>query len=687
MKQRKLGTKLVAGGLLALAIPMIMIGVVSVYQSSRSITEVARDHMVGIAESLADAIGVGMSERLSMVKNVSFSNSVIAAAEKVAREGEKNSQNEIVLAERELIRIKESEGDRLSSVNIVGEDGIFFASSNSKVFKGTNVSARDYFKTALKGTPNVGAVNISSTTGRVVCTAAAPVYGSTGKTVTGVVIMSMELKYLTDIIDKIKIGKAGYASMVDKNGLSITHPARENILKVNISQVKGMEAVARLIAEGKPGIAECEYKGVPKLAAVAFEPATGWGIIVSLPTAELYEPARFTRNVIILIGLIFLLVVSVLFYLFARSLTLPLVKVADAAQRIAAGDLAVEVASESRQDEIGSLSRAFVLLIQSLKERTQAAEKIAAGDLTVKVTPLSGSDTLGNAFSTMVEKLRSQIKGITEGFNILSSAASEILASTSQVASGTTETAAAISETTTTVEEVRQAAQVSSEKAQNVAASAKRVSQASQTGQKSVEETAAGMRHIRGQMDSVARTIVRLSEQGQSIGGIIASVTDLADQSNLLAVNAAIEAARAGEQGKGFAVVAQEIRSLAEQSKQATAQVRDILSEVQKVTGAAVMATEQGSKAVDAGMMQSEQAGEAIRALAKSSEEAVQTATQIVASSQQQVVGMDQIRVAMENINQAGAETAASMRRSETAAKNLDELGQRLKQLVEQYKV
>jgi methyl-accepting chemotaxis protein len=90
---------------------------------------------------------------------------------------------------------------------------------------------------------------------------------------------------------------------------------------------------------------------------------------------------------------------------------------------------------------------------------------------------------------------------------------------------------------------------------------------------------------------------------------------------------------------------------------------------------------------VDAGVKQSAQAGEAIRALAESTGEAVQTATQIVASSQQQVVGMDQIGTAMENINQAGAETAASMRQAEVSAQNLHELGQKLKRLVEQYKV
>jgi methyl-accepting chemotaxis protein len=212
------------------------------------------------------------------------------------------------------------------------------------------------------------------------------------------------------------------------------------------------------------------------------------------------------------------------------------------------------------------------------------------------------------------------------------------------------------------------------------------VAKVSQNGQKAVEETVKGMNRIREQMDSIAQTVVRLSEHSQSIGGIIASVTEIADQSNLLAVNAAIEAAKAGEQGRGFAVVAQEIKNLAGQSKQATAQVRNILNDVQKATGAAVMATEQGSKAVEAGVKQSEQAGEAILILAESINEAVQAATQILASSQQQVVGMDQIGVAMQNINQAGTETAVSMVQAEKSAKNLNELGQKLKEMVERFK-
>jgi PAS domain S-box-containing protein len=296
-------------------------------------------------------------------------------------------------------------------------------------------------------------------------------------------------------------------------------------------------------------------------------------------------------------------------------------------------------------------------------------------------------DQLEDMVKTRTAALSNILTEVKETVNVLVSSTSEILAATTQVASGSAETATAISETTTTVEEVRQAALLSSQKASNVSENAQLVASVTQTGQKAVDETVNRMHDIQNQMEAVTNTIVRLSEQSQQIGGIIASVTDVADQSNLLAVNAAIEAAKAGEQGKGFAVVAQEIKSLAQQSKQATIQVRNILSDVQKATSAAVMATEQTSRAVENGVKQSAQVGEAIKKLAETSGKAVEAATQIVASSQQQLVGMDQIGLAMNNVNQAGAENAASMVQAEKSAKGLHELGMKLKLLVEQYKI
>ncbi len=403
------------------------------------------------------------------------------------------------------------------------------------------------------------------------------------------------------------------------------------------------------------------------------------------------EDSRVSANntiSVILYGIPFAFVLLALAGFFiTRNISEPLKGITDSAQKIASGDMSTILTTSKRQDEIGILGQTFIRMTQSLQEKAGVAEKIAAGDLAVKVTPQSEKDILGNAFATMIANLRAVTQEIRDGVNVLSTSASEILAAATQLSSGAAETAASVSETTTTVEEVRQTAQLSSQKGKYVSESAQKAAQVSQTGKKSVEESIAVMNRIREQMASIADSIVRLSEQSQAIGEIIASVNDLAEQSNLLAVNAAIEAARAGEQGKGFAVVAQEVKSLAEQSKQATAQVRNILSDIQKATSTAVMATEQGSKAVEAGVRQSVEAGEAIRMLADSIAEASQAATQIAASSQQQLVGMEQVALAIENIKQASTQSAASAKQSETAAQNMQELGQKLKQLVGQYKV
>jgi len=277
---------------------------------------------------------------------------------------------------------------------------------------------------------------------------------------------------------------------------------------------------------------------------------------------------------------------------------------------------------------------------------------------------------------------RTITRELRESIVQLSASSAEILATTTQVASGAAETAAAVSETTATVEEVKQTAQLASQKARHVSDSAQKASNVSQAGRKSAEEAIEGMHRIQGQMESIAESIVQLSEQSHAIGEIIATVNDLAKQSNLLAVNAAIEATRAGEQGKSFGVVAQEIRSLAEQSRQATGQVRTILGDIQKATNTAVLATEQGNKAVKAGVKQSTETDEAIRLLSVSINEAAQAATQIAASSQQQMVGMDQVAVAMSNIKQASEQNVAGTRQAELAAQGLYEMGGRLSALV-----
>lgn len=330
------------------------------------------------------------------------------------------------------------------------------------------------------------------------------------------------------------------------------------------------------------------------------------------------------------------------------------------------------------------------LIARPLSAISEAAARVASGDLAVNIRSLGRKDEVGvlsETFAAMVDRLRRQTLELTEAISVLASSSNEIAATTAELASGTEQTAVAVSETTTTVEEVKQTANVSSQKAKHVSEIALSAAQVSQNGTRLVRETLEGIANIREQVEYIAGTIVKLAEHNQAIGEIIAAVDDIAEQANLLAVNASIEASKAGEHGKGFMIVAQEIKSMSELSKQATRQVRSILNDIQKSSSAAVMATERGSKAVEATVRQSSGTGETIQALASSIGEASQAVIQIAASNQQQLIGMDQVAVAMNNIKQATTQNAASTKQVEITIRNLQELGGKLKEMVRHYRL
>ncbi len=371
----------------------------------------------------------------------------------------------------------------------------------------------------------------------------------------------------------------------------------------------------------------------------------------------------------------------------SRSISRPLNQAIKIADKIAAGDLAISLPALDRRDEVGDLLAAFDRMIRYLQGIAEVAGRIATKDLTAHVQPLSTRDVLGNAFATMIDNLGRVLGEIQESANIVASSVGQILATTTQLAAGIAETATSVSETTATIEEVRQTAQLAAEKSRTVSDDAGEAAVVTSQGEAAVAETVEGIQIIKELMGTVAESVVMLSEQTQTIGEIINMVNDLAQQSNLLAVNAAIEASKAGEQGKGFAVVAQEIKSLADQSKQATEQVRTILADIQKATGKSVLAAEQVSKAVENGVKQAVESGESIRKLADSISGAAQAAAQIAASSQQQLVGMEQVAMAMESIKQATLQNTSGTRQAEQAAQTLNELGQKLKEMVGSYTV
>lgn len=317
------------------------------------------------------------------------------------------------------------------------------------------------------------------------------------------------------------------------------------------------------------------------------------------------------------------------------------------------------------------------------------AKAVEACQSVIKIIFLDMGIAIDTYIEAMNRRERGQINKFVEALSEfsgeLSTSSSGIMGATSEQTASAQQQATAISEVSTTLSELRQTSAQALEKAESVITVSEQSVTSSKSGIESVEAAAKGMQEIRDQVESIAERILSLSEQTQQVGDIIMSVSEISEQSKLLALNAAIEAARAGEHGRGFAVVATEIRSLADQSKQATAQVRKILGDIQSATNSAVVATEEGSKKVDAGLEITQRAGTSIQALADSIEESAASARLIANASRQQSTGVEEVANAMGSINEATNATAAGMRQTEDAVQAQQQMTLRMNELIEAF--
>lgn len=450
-------------------------------------------------------------------------------------------------------------------------------------------------------------------------------------------------------------GSTGDAFIIGQDKLmrSNSRLTKESMLRQEVDS-----DAARAIIEGKSGTdIVTDYRGTKVLdswSSVGLNELNAlgadfdWGVITKMDAEEAFSSVSHLGYTVFFTAIGIGVIVAVMAFVLAASIARPITAIARQAVKISEGDLHADVRPVKRIDELGSLY---------------------------------------SAFRDMVMTLRQQMAAVQEGVEILSTSASEISSTISQVAESASKTSTAVMQTSTTVEQVKQAAKVSSDKAKDVSQTSKLAVEISDSGKRATEDTIQRMHLIKDQMESIGETVVRLSEHSQAIERIMEVVQDLADQSNLLAVNASIEAARAGDRGKGFAVVAHEIKSMADQSKEATNQVRSILEDTRRWVSAVVMATEQGSKAVDAGVQQSVSAGKSIQSLADSVAESSQAAAVINASTAQQFSGVEQVATAMTNIEQAMHHTMEGTNRLEMAAKRLAELGGSLAQLAKYYRV
>ena len=514
-KNLKISAKLLLFGILVMAVPLVTVGIFAVSISGKALTQSTNDQMYARANELALFVDTVITDEIKMAKTLSVLD-VTSDALAVSSEEDSDEKTEIIeKLDNAIAKIIKTEGvgEDYQVIYAADKSGKIIAASESEYY-GISVLDRKYIKDALLGETNIGVVGINKVTDKPFLPIAVPVYSSEGS-VTGVLATLIEVSFLENVIKDAKIGETGYSYIIDSTGLVLAHPNKANVLKLNSLELKGMENITRNMIDGKRAVESYVFEGDPKSCGYAPIGSTGWSIALTLPDVEFLAPVHMVRNIIALVGLIFLGIGILISLLFSRSISTRLRQSVEFASKIAAGDLTASI-DINQKDEIGQLA-------DSLKDMASNLNKIMLEIYSASTQVASGSQ--------------------------------QISSTSQELSSGATEQASSTEEVSSAMEELSANIQQNTENSQAADEISRRITADATQGGEAVNETVAAMR---------------------SIAEKISVIEDIARNTNMLALNAAIEAARAGEHGKGFAVVATEVRKLAENSGNAAAEITDI---------------------------------------------------------------------------------------------------------------
>jgi methyl-accepting chemotaxis protein len=424
-----------------------------------------------------------------------------------------------------------------------------------------------------------------------------------------------------------------------------------------------------------------------------------------------FNAASSRVELVLVLGLaIALYAFAALYLLVTRSLR----EIAEAADGLAEGDVDQQINVDSR-DEVGRVASALGRMIEYLKAAAGAAERIAGADLTTDVEPRSERDALGTSLAIMTTNLRQILGEVSITASTLSAASqqmastseeagravTEIASSTSEVAAGAERQVRSVESAKSFIETVASATTQAADTAQQAAGAAEDARRVAHEGTAAVRDATDAMAAARETSEQGTAAIRSLGVKNEQIGGILDTITGIAEQTNLLALNAAIEAARAGEQGRGFAVVADEVRKLAENSQTAAASIAGLISDIQNETTRAITVVETGGKRTDEGAATVEQAREAferighavenvttrVSDIAAGVDQIATSATRIHTDIDEVAAVTEQTSAATEQVSAAAEQTSASTQQISASAQELARTAETLTALVARFQL
>jgi len=464
---------------------------------------------------------------------------------------------------------------------------------------------------------------------------------------------------LEKTVSSIKVGKTGYAYVLDASQLKtrgefVIHPDRSNVGK-NVMEFKdsrGKEFFKEMV-RAKNGYVTYWWKNAgdsterEKFAIFMTIPIWDWLIACSGYTDELNATADGIRNFILVASLVFAAVLGALIITAIRRFLAPLQVTAAILEQIAAGDLTVRP-EVTRGDEIGAMQRASL---------------------------------------HMVTRLNETLHRTAENAGQVAAAARQMRTTSEQMATGAEEVAAQTSTVATAGEEMAATSGDIARSCLMAAEGSRHANETAQDGARVVESTVAVMVRIAERVKSSAETVASLGARSEQVGTIISTIEEIADQTNLLALNAAIEAARAGEQGRGFAVVADEVRALAERTTKATREIDAMIKAIQKDTRQAVEAMVEGVAEVETGTGEAARSGAALENILDKINAVTMQVNQIATAAEEQTATTNEISGNLQQITEVIRSTSRGAQESAAAASHLAGLSDELQSLVGQFKL